>query len=95
MQTDPDVNCSAPASRLYDKKNSNDAIETTLITKYNDLNQYPADLRGVLAVNDSGKIEYIPVLLTERGHSRGDSCEAKPFRIKFVKEEIAQAIAQQ
>jgi len=29
--TDPDVNCSAPASRLYDKKNSNDAIETTLI----------------------------------------------------------------
>lgn len=93
---DPYFRCSEPASRIYNKTDSNDAMDVTLITDYATLNQRPKDLRGVVAVlvqkHKSQKMEFVPVLLETRGASRRESCSAKPFRMKFVSQDVSTQI---
>ncbi len=88
--------CDAPKSPLYQKVDSNDALEVVMMTVQSTLNKKPEDaggpardLKAVLGVKQAGQeMNYLPVLLSHRGKSRGSNCEAKPFRIKFLDQDI-------
>lgn len=86
--------CQSPRSKVYAADTAFDKLEVTLLTDYATLNTlHKGDgqtVRGVLRVFNKAKnvSEIQPVVLSARGNSRGDSCEAPPFRMQFLKEEI-------
>lgn len=87
--------CERPQSMIYQSPQAFEALPVTMLSDFESLNKkgQTASLPAVLRLSlSSGKFEFRPVYLLQRGISRKDSCEAPPLKIKFLKSEIADSI---
>jgi len=86
--------CAKPKAPLYQAANANDPLEIILIADHSRLNSgrmgVPQTTKAVAAVKRAGEqaFDYIPMLLTSRGKSRGQGCPVKPFRMVFLDQKI-------
>lgn len=88
--------CESPRSPLYTAKSNFDRVEVELVTDFTGLNEsnynsnlFPAVIK---VATESSPSEIYPILLSQRGNSRRQFCQVRPFRIQFLSSEIKKKI---
>jgi len=91
--------CAKPKSPLYQQQNANEPIEVRLMADHATLNQGQGfmnqrSVKGVIAIKRNGEaaFDYMPVMVRNRGKSRGDACPVKPVRFIFLDQKIEREV---
>lgn len=86
--------CESSTVPLFSNPNANDVLQMSVMVDYLALNRQKNEFEfpAVLSIKEAGGVNFLPVILKQRGGVRRTSCTDKPYKITFLRKSIENEI---